>query len=189
MELLVAIFAFLDQDPGHRTREEILRVRELGRRQEELARTVEALDRSLRNEKAPVFRFALDRIREDMTRAAAELRRPDTGAAVQQMQAELLKRLRALADHFGDFRKGRLSSSSEPGRGRRTSDLAELRLLRELQKDLLARTQELSLRLAEGKEDWSPIEKVALRSLSGEQGRLAELVRELSARDSIVPKE
>lgn len=143
------------------------------------------------------LRLSLGRARDRLVEAGELLSRHDTGPATLQAGGEALDRLekianalRETADQAAGEPGGAGAGAGPPGGGQQRSqpafDLLEVKLLRMLQADLNERTRDCQRRMAEIGADaagQSALQREAAE-LAAEQGRLAELVRELAARNN-----
>jgi hypothetical protein len=154
-----------------------------------LAQDQRALETEMRQQTgkltaAEVFHLALAQAARDMTRAADDLDRGETGTNPQQAEqsaaASLARLLEALQpakpkpnpeQPGGD--EGQGGGGQQPGK-RSSASIAELKLLKLMQEDLNARYQQLH--------QSKPTPRLAdqLGELAAEQGRLAELAQKMS---------
>lgn len=130
---------------------------------------------------AETFQFVLNTAGDDMDRIAKRLTARDTGPATQELEQDVLSRLKQLVaatqnDKPANGNSGNGGGGSGGGgqqSGGSTRALAEVRLIRLMQEDLNRRTQRLSEQVG-GKEP-SDEQRAEFTRLAKEQGRLAEL--------------
>jgi hypothetical protein len=143
---------------------------------------------------APVFALTLTRAMSNMDRAAQLLNDRNAGDETQIAQqaaadrfAQLLDALKNDPSQQGDQSEGDSGGGGGGGQpGGQPRDgippLAQLKMLRSLQIEINERTRELH-DAREKQKALSPVQEKELESLSGEQGTLAELVRNLMQPD------
>jgi hypothetical protein len=161
------------------------RVVDLARHQRQLAADTAAIGTRLAS--AEAFQLSLRGAAREMLRAAAGLDRLETGQATQNMQivalARLMQTAAALAPESpeaGGPEGGQGGAGTQPGglpMGDATA-LAELKLLRLMQQEINRRTTEIEDQRRSGA--LSPELEQELIELSAEQGRLADLMLNLS---------
>jgi hypothetical protein len=137
---------------------------------------------------APAFALGLRGALREMDRAARGLERQDTGPATQQAEHGALVRLQQMQDALkrdapappdGQKPQNPPDQGNQPPPSDATGRLAELKLLKLMQQEVNRRTGELeAMRLRAG--TLTEDQLVALGQLAEEQGRLAELIGELS---------
>ncbi len=170
---------------------------------DQLAQAEQSLADEVREHREVLFglgslRLALGRAAGQLAATGELLSRQDTGAAAQQSGQAALAQLERIADAL---RQTAAEAAGEPGgagagaggqagnRGQRQPafDLLEVKLLRMLQAELNERTRDFGRRLTEaraaGGGDKATFQREAAE-LAAEQGRLAELVREILARNN-----
>jgi hypothetical protein len=159
-------------------------VRDLAREQKLLRTETSALAEKLAA--AEVFHLALERIADEMNRAAGMLQKGATDEPTQQAEqaalarcAQLLDALRAAAQKpkEGDNQGGEGGGGKQGGQQDGIRRVAEIRLLKLMQEELNGRFSEFieAHRKNPGSEDAE-----LLAEISREQGRLAELALKLS---------
>ena len=172
-----------------KTRADVIRAREQAKRQSGLAKTMGEIEKLLRQEDEEVFAFAVDIIELDMEDSAAMLNRAKTGDRQRGLQDHIIRSLERLLITFKQ-RRDELETlrpppgngggpNGNPGKPRILPSQAALRLIREMQKDILKRTRSLTTTFKPGREDFLPLEKSMLRRLADEQGRLSILLKTL----------
>jgi hypothetical protein len=133
------------------------------------------------------FHLALSAAQGEMGRAAALLDRRQTGPATQQAEKNALAKLdlvlKALEPEPPDSKDGGPSGGGDNAGGKQrptggVATLAELKLLRLMQVDLTARTEDLQKAVAGVKEPTEE-QRRQCAMLSEEQGRLADLTLQL----------
>ncbi len=144
---------------------------------------------------APAFALGLRGALREMEHAARGLDRQDTGPATQRAEHSALVRLQhmqealkpdATAPPDGQKPQNPPDPGSQPPSSDGTGRLAELNLLKLMQQEVQRRTGELEqIRLRAGK--LTEEQLAALRQLAEEQGRLAELIGELSGQGELNP--
>jgi hypothetical protein len=144
---------------------------------------------------APVFQLALQSAAEQMMQAANLLLRRITGDQTQRAAEHALTRLTQLQAALAEDPKssGESQNSQDGNAGAQPQlppgqlpILAELKLLKVMQEDVYQRT--VQLRESLGERPPNQAEARQLQSLASEQGRIAELVGELTARADAMPK-
>jgi len=139
---------------------------------------------------SPVFELALIRAARPMSRAADVLEASEAGETAQQLQRDALERLNQLLAAFESQaddpnggsqpdEQGNPPSPTPPNISDPAAAMAQLKLLRVMQEDVRRRTQSLDeKRRLVG--FWSAEEQQEVAELAQEQGRLAELIVNLS---------
>ncbi|QDU96808.1 DUF4175 family protein [Lignipirellula cremea] len=187
----------LASDQGQLDRAEKASINTLALAERVLADEVGALSR--KTAESAAFQLGLDGAAREMQRAAGRLDRQNTGAATQQSEQAALQRLQQVVDALkpaeptdpaqppaeqGGGGDGPAPSQPEGAIER----LAELRLLKSLQEAINSRTLELeNLRRQQG--DLAEEEIVEANELAEEQGRLADLIINLSQPVAPPPEE
>ena len=137
--------------------------------------------------RAPVFRLGLEGAVREMARAARGLDRRDPGPLTQQPETAALTRLQQLAEALKQTPAESEPRDQPPGQPPQDSGmspqdamriLAELKLVRLMQKEINQRTSELETQHANG-DNWSDEQQREVSDLAVEQGQLADLVLEL----------
>jgi hypothetical protein len=156
----------------------------------------EAVDLAEKIASAPVFQLALQSAAEQMQQAANLLDRNLTGDQTQRAAHYALTRLVQLQRAIEEDKKSSgESDNSQNGNagaqpqlppGQALPNLAELKLLKVMQEDVYQRTVQLREEL--GERSPNEAEQRELQSLANEQGRIAELVAELTARAGMARK-
>jgi hypothetical protein len=166
------------------TRGQAESVRDLAREQRALADEALAFAESF--SEAPVFHAVLEGAADDMNRSAARLARRLLADTTQRIQQEAIERLNNLLEALkpdesednGD-EGGAGQGANGGGQGRVTS-LVELKLLKMMQEDLYRRTVALHETRQRRGEDWTDELVAELNDLAEEQGRLAQLLLDMS---------
>lgn len=177
----------LRQPAGKWTRGQQVGVLELARAQLGLADETGAMAKKLAA--AAAFALALEGALDDMVAAVEKIRELDTGPAAQEPQRHALARLEQLLaalepdkpdDQQSQQDDGSGSGSQSGGQqGEALPDTAQLKLLKLLQLDLNERTRTLADRLQQGGAARDEAARALVR-VGDEQGKLADLVRNLS---------
>ena len=177
----------LRQPAGKWTRGQQVGVLELARAQLGLADETGAMAKKLAA--AAAFALALDGAFDDMVAAVEKIRELDTGPAAQEPQRHALARLEqllaALEPDKPDDQQAQQDDGSGSGaqgggqQGEALPDTAQLKLLKMLQLDLNERTRNLADRLQQGGAARDEAARALVR-VGEEQGKLADLVRNLS---------
>ena len=177
----------LRQPAGKWTRGQQVGVLELARAQLGLADETGAMAKKLAA--AAAFALALDGAFDDMIAAVEKICELDTGPAAQEPQRHALARLEQLLaalepdnpdDQQPQQDDGSGSGSQSGGQqGEALPDTAQLKLLKLLQLDLNERTRTLADRLQQGGAARDEAARALVR-VGDEQGKLADLVRNLS---------
>lgn len=168
-------------------------VRGLARQQQFLHEETQAWAQRL--SAARSFELALTSAARYMERAATLLRKPQTGPDAQAAQGRALARLDQILQALAPDQQPQPQQPEEPeqqqdpaqqgenqsgpSQGDSIRSVAELKLLKLLQDDLNARTRELAEALR-GVSNPEPAQQQELLELSAEQGRLADLLLELT---------
>jgi len=177
----------LRQPSGNWTRGQQVGVLELARAQLGLADETGAMAKKLAA--AAAFALALEGALDDMVAAVEKIRELDTGPAAQDPQRHALARLEqllaALEPDKPDDQQPQQDDGSGSGaqsggqQGEALPDTAQLKLLKLLQLDLNERTRTLADRLQQGRATGDAAARALVR-VGDEQGKLADLVRNLS---------
>ncbi len=131
---------------------------------------------------AETFQYVLNTAADDMERIGKRLDARDTGPPTQELEQDVLARLKQLvAATQNDTATGPNSQGGGTGgagggggqRGGATRTMAEVRLIRLMQEDLNRRTQRLSDAIGGGEPNNE--QRAELARQAKEQGRLAEL--------------
>jgi len=189
----------LREERGSLTRAQLRSLRDLAEAQAGLHKETEALVARL--EPAPVFAVALRGAGRQMKFAAERLDERDTGAETQKRETAARQRLVDLIAALEARPKPPEENAPPPEPpageppmpppmpngppGDRIPPLAELRMLRTLQADLLRRTEELDARAAAG--ELTPADQRELEELAVEQEELADLARNMAERAAASP--
>jgi hypothetical protein len=147
---------------------------------------------------AGAMRMALTDAGGDMARAAEQLRQYETGPPTQQIENEVVRRLdlllAALQPEQLDQPPGAGNANGGTGNGPKppaapgdAQTMAELKLLKLLQEDLMARTAVLDGEVAGGAKTEDQSRRYA--ALSEEQGQLAELMLQQLPRRADSPED
>jgi hypothetical protein len=182
------------QQEGRRTRAQAATVGTLAREQRSVA--TETGDLAGQVAEAQAFVLALRGVVREMERAAQGLARDDTGRGTQQAERNALLRLQQLREALKrdrpsggddqDSKAGNQGPQQPPGDA--IQRLAELKLLKLMQEEINRQTVELEeSRLRNGK--LTDDETATLKELAEEQGRLAQLLLDLSGPDDSRPEE
>jgi hypothetical protein len=187
----------LRQPAGKWTRGQQVGVLELARAQLGLADETGAMSKKLAA--AAAFALALDGASQDMVAAVEKIRELDTGPAAQEPQRHALARLEQLLtalepdkpEEAGQSPQddGSGSGAQQGGQqGESLPDTAQLKLLKLLQLDLNERTRTLAERLQQGGATRDEAARALVR-VGEEQGKLADLVRNLSQAEDEKPED
>jgi hypothetical protein len=178
----------LRSQQGQWSREQAQSVHDLSREQQALSVETGQLGAKLSGVAA--FQFVLDAAARGMGRAAEQLKDRDTGGVTQQLEQDALARLQQLTaalaeDQTGAERQtggdsGPGGPGQSPGSTQRT--MAEVRLIRLMQEDLNRRTRRLDEAIGRGKQP-NDQQRTEFAELTKEQGRLAELILDLTDGD------
>jgi hypothetical protein len=154
-----------------------------------------AVDLAEKIASAPVFQLALESAAEQMKQAADLLLQQFTGEQTQRAVEHALTRLTQLQAALEDDPKaGGESQDSQNGDAGaqpqlppgQLPNLAELKLLKVMQEHVYQRTVQLRESLGERSPNQAEVRE--LQGLAKEQGRIAELVAELTQRAGAVAK-
>ncbi len=174
----------LRHETGSLTRSQSQSVLDLARTEQTLAGEVEQVAAKLSGTEA--FQFVLQSAAAGMNRVAERLKSRDTGEKTQQLEQDIIARLRQLVAAMKDSPKAAGESpANDPAGGdggqQQTGparSMAEIRLVRLAQEDLNRRTQRLSEATGGGNEP-NLEQQQELADLAAEQGRLAEVIGNL----------
>ncbi|MGD9644993.1 MAG: hypothetical protein AB7U73_04720 [Pirellulales bacterium] len=179
---------------GDWTRGQQVGVLELARTELGLADETAALAKKL--SAAAAFALALEGAFDDMVAAVERIRELDTGPQTQDAERHALARLEqllaALEPDKPEDQQGGQEGGGEGGQqsggqqGESLPDMAQLKLLKLMQLDINERTRELAERLTDEEAAGDDVAR-ALERLGVEQGKLADLVRNLSQPDDERP--
>lgn len=172
---------------GEWTRAQIQTLLGLARAEGGLAEEAAALKERLTQ--AKVFVMVLEQAVELMRHASAQLGERVADARAQRAMDRAAKKFARLLDSLGrDPSRGgggnRQQEEGEGGAGQSGDgedgipSLAQIKLLKGLQEEILEETQELAQ--ARNDNEWSAEERERFEDLSKRQGRLADLIRELT---------
>jgi hypothetical protein len=150
--------------------------------------TEELADRM--GEGVPVFSLILKKASDSMNKATANLQKLDTGEPTQKAEKSAAQRLQQLVDSLqpdkpkdGEQQQQQQQQGGEQQGGQQEGDgiptVAQLKMLKRLQGEINERTNELDGIVRDGKK-LSGDQQTELDSLKLEQGRLADLLRDLS---------
>jgi hypothetical protein len=183
----------LAADQGQLERPQLNSLVDLARSERELAVETGALGERLGS--AEAFQLGLRGAAREMVRASARLDRRQTGPDTQDMEQVALTRLQqivaALAPESGETAEGggQGGAGQQPGAGsQQVTALAELKLLELLQQEINRRTAEIEAERIAG-EGLTPQLEQELIELAGEQGRLADLMLNLSRPKAANPED
>ncbi|MFM1802352.1 MAG: hypothetical protein RJA81_1704, partial [Planctomycetota bacterium] len=150
--------------------------------------TVELAERM--DDGVPVFSLILKKAAEKMDNASTGLQRLETGEPTQQAEKSAAERLQQLIDSLQPDKPKdgqQQDQQQQQGQGQQGSQdegdgiptIAQLKMLKRLQSEINLRTEELDTRKQAGGK-LSNEEETELDCLKTEQGRLADLLRDLS---------
>lgn len=178
------------------TRSESIGLLDLAREQEALE--AEARAAAERFDSSPAFKGAVESAADEMRRAAQNLRERNTGETTQQAEQKALRRYNQLLTALKP-RKGKTGGQPQGGDAGGGSggggqggqpdshSLAELILIKLMQEDLSARTKELDAIRRRG--NLTPAESEEFNRLSAEQGKLADMMLDLTGTTESKPEE
>jgi uncharacterized phage infection (PIP) family protein YhgE len=158
------------------------RVHAMGKREDELARDVADVRSKLEQESAEVYRWTLDAIRTDMLEVRELMEeRTRTDAYVRQMQEQIVKRLEELIEGLKPAAGGGGGGGGGGKPGPKVGLLAQLKMLRAIQRALEARTKAIRAKY-DGKEtaEIVPADKQILDRVLQEQEDLRRLTMKLA---------
>jgi hypothetical protein len=174
----------LQQKNGRLTRAESLSVRDLARQQQLAKEETEGLAKKLSS--AEVFELALNQAARDMAKAAERLEQRDTSSPTQRTEQRAIARLEQLVKSFKSDPKDKQEQQQQQGGeggggqgGQGQRSLSELKLLKLMQESLNERTRTLEEAYRKAK-TLTPNEQQEYAELSEEQGRLADLLLDLT---------
>ena len=139
----------------------------------------------------PVFSLILKKAAESMGKASESLQQLDTGKPTQQSEKNAAERLQQLIDSLqpdkpkdGQQQQQQQQQQGEQQQGQQQEGdgiptTAQLKMLKRLQTEINNRTNEYD-KMASGGQKLTGEQKADLDSLKTEQGRLADLLRDLS---------
>jgi DNA repair exonuclease SbcCD ATPase subunit len=187
----------LEVQQGRLTRGQAESARDLARQQRALADETLAFAESFAE--APVFHAALTGAAGDMNRSAARLARRLLDDTTERIQQAAIERLGNLLDALkpdqqeGDAGEpgggGQGGAGAGGGGGGRVTSLVELKLLKTMQEDLYRRTVELHEARQRRGDDMTEEMLAELTELAQEQGRLAQLLLDLSEPPDTAPED
>lgn len=150
------------REPGARaSRGERLRLRKISRQEEALAERSAEIHEALALEESVVFAELLDRIEHDLRRVAeltGETGGYQSGDRVQALQADVTTSLKWLKEALEEEKKRREEQQSQPQqspppKNRLVPDVAELKLLARMERDVIDQIDELLILYPELKEE------------------------------------
>jgi len=163
------------------SKEDREKLEELGKREDELARDVADVRSQLEQESAEVYRFTLDAVRTDMLEVRELMAvRTRSDAYVRHIQEQIVKRLEELIDALKPAKGG--GGGGGGGKpGPKVGLLAQLKMLRSIQRALESRTAAIRTRY-DGREtvEIAPADKQILDRILQEQEDLRRLVTKLA---------
>ncbi len=174
---------------GHLTRAEAASVRDLAAQQGNLRDESQGLTTSLAG--AAVFQFGLELIAQDMTRATDRLEQREVGDETVRAENLALQRLDQLRTALQDDnqqpadqaqeeqQQGDDEAGAQQGAQQKNHSVAELKLLKSIQEQINERTQAL-VDASRASTRWSIEQQVEFDALRRDQGRLADLVTNMS---------
>lgn len=177
----------LRHDQGRLSRGQLITLRDTAQVQQSLHGETDSLAKKI--EAVAAFHLALSTAAQQMRWSAERLIERQTGSPTQEAQRLAMTRiellLEALKPDAGKDKSGKSrggdgggGQGGQPGGGDGISDVAQLKLIKLLQQDLNLRTQALGQ--DKGSADDVPgAERQRYTRLSAEQGKLADLVRNL----------
>ncbi|MCO6454997.1 MAG: hypothetical protein J5I93_06830, partial [Pirellulaceae bacterium] len=184
LDATVQLHQSQQEQSGQLTRPQLATLGDLAAQQRTLSAETGELARKLGQARA--FVLALEGVLRDMARAARGLDRHDPGLDTQQAESSALARLRQLALALKQDEPS--PPEEEPpaeqpaGQPMPAEDaaglLAELKLIKLMQQQLLERTTELEA-IRDGGQTWTREQELEATELAAEQGQLAALVLEL----------
>lgn len=184
----------VETNKGSLSRAQQHTVLEMSREQRTLALEVSGLSANLAQ--SEIFRLGLSGAAREMLRAASRLGRSELGNATQQNEQAALRRLQQLVEALKqDSAEPAESEAPEPTElgdlapEQAVRLLAELKLLRLMQSEIHQRTIELEKHRKGSGKPLSEEVKQQLRELAGEQGRLADLMLNLSQPRRVKPED
>jgi hypothetical protein len=170
-------------DQGQWTRAQSQTLHDLSRDQRSLADETGQLGEKLAG--AEVFQFVLDSASHEMAVVADRLQDRETDSATQQLEQEVVARLKQLVEAMKEEKPAGSDSPAGAGSqgggnaansqsGNMIRRMAELRLIRLMQEDVNRRTQRLTEEV--GDRNATDEQRAEFSGLAKEQGRLAELM-------------
>ncbi len=181
----------VNESQGELTRAQSISVGDLARQQQAVRDETQGLAEKLT---AKSFQFSLEGIAREMTAAAAMLERRQVGPATQQAIQRALDRLRqlqaALTQEPGEEQEGPAGGEGAPGgqQGDSPRLLTELKLLKLMQTEINEQTKALEdARRQTG--ELTAEQKRAYTTLSEEQGKLADLLIDLTQVEESNPED
>lgn len=174
---------------GKWTRAQIQTLLGLSRAQGGLAEEADALKTRLTE--AKVFVMVIEEAVDSMRQAATRLQEKSADATTQRAMDRAARKFALLLDSLARDPSGAQrdgpggQQGGEGGAGGQAGDgqdgipsLAQIKLLKGLQEEILEETQELAR--SQNQKDWTEDERKQFEKLSERQGRLADLIRELT---------
>jgi hypothetical protein len=167
---------------GDLGRKEQLDVRKIAAQQDELKKTAEEMRKKIEDEGSQVYTWVLETCRDDMGNIAEELRKQEVGEYTQEVEGDVLGRLKelvsALQKERGRRKKQQQQGGGGGGKGPLIPDIAELKLLRTMQVQLKQKTERFGKdSTGQAVKELDPIQKAILARLRAEQGHIAQLTR------------
>jgi hypothetical protein len=168
---------------GVLVRDDVIKAKLLAKGQDDLAKAVMEVAKKLDQEDVQVFRYVLDSVIDDMTESASNLREPEPGERTQEVQADAVRKMKELVEAFNIKRRqgkgGQPPGGGQPGGGKKplVPDIVQLNMMKKLQEELLRKTKDVQKNYRANREDLSEGEKMLLRRLADEQGKLSDLMK------------
>jgi len=168
-------------------REDILTLKKLSAEQLQLSDNTLEIKKKLDEEKSQTFSWILGTIRDDMRTVAKLLagQSPkDDPNYIQEIQADIIGKTKELLTALKNEMSNRKPLQAE-GQGmdeedKLISELAELKMTKTLQEEIISRTEALKKELLKDPDNPDPALNALLQRLASEQGHLAEMIKELT---------
>jgi hypothetical protein len=138
-------------------------------------------------EEAPVFQWVLQTAKDDMSEAVARLKKEETGVATQEIEEDVIKKLSDLIEALRKERnkpdKGGGGGGGGGGKQPLVPPLAELRMLKIMQRDVNARTKKIDEDVRKTKDTGSALnkdQKDRLRRTALKEGEIARITNKIA---------
>lgn len=168
------------------SREHQIRVRQVAKNQSGLGDRIPPLREKLKEEGSLVFDWTLGTVQDDVKTVTEIMEKHfRTDEYTQGIQEDIERKLKELLEALKRERARRRGQGGGGGGGghKLVPDIAELKLLRQMQMNCRRKTEAFSQQNLSGEvPELDPVHKMILERLAAEQGNIAEMTREFTDR-------
>lgn len=156
--------------------------RALSQREKTMHSTLEQIHAKLEEEDATVFAYAVRTIQDDLEAVAQALHDGEVSRGTQRVEEDILRQLKDLARAFNESAEDRNRTRPRGGGGGGggkpplVPDVAQLRLIRTMQKEVLRRTKMYRTKI-EDKEKLTELDSTLLRRMTERETRVKSLLK------------